>query len=172
MKKYLLPLFIFFACGNIVAQQDTLSVPIIIGYIDMDSILSIAPERVKIDKHIQAVTTEYEKEFKRMQQEYNKKVKDFLKNNEELLDAIKLARQAEITEAEKRLATYKLQYKQQVKHEQDSLNTQLQNNIDNLIKQVAKEMKITVVLDKKNTRYLSPSCIDLFPFVEKKLLKK
>ena len=138
----------------------------------MDSILGIAPERVKIDKHIQAVTTEYEKEFKRMQQEYNKKVKDFLKNNEELLDAIKLARQAEITEAEKRLATYKLQYKQQVKHEQDSLNTQLQNNIDNLIKQVAKEMKITVVLDKKNTRYLSPSCIDLFPFVEKKLLKK
>ena len=107
MKKYLLPLFIFFACGNIVAQQDTLSAPIIIGYIDMDSILSIAPERVKIDKHIQAVTTEYEKEFKRMQQEYNKKVKDFLKNNEELLDAIKLARQAEITEAEKRLATYK-----------------------------------------------------------------
>ena len=172
MRKYLLLLFVFFACGNIVAQQDTLSMPIIIGYIDMDSIVSIAPEKAKIDKHIQTITTEYEKEFKRMQQDYNKKVKDFLKNNKELLDAIKLARQAEITEAEKRLANYKIQYKQQVKHEQDSLNTQLINNIDNLIKQVAKEMKITVVLDKKNTRYLSPSCIDLFPFVEKQLLKK
>lgn len=172
MRKYLLLLFVFFACGNIVAQQDTLSMPIIIGYIDMDSIVSIAPEKAKTDKHIQTITTEYEKEFKRMQQDYNKKVKDFLKNNKELLDAIKLARQAEITEAEKRLANYKIQYKQQVKHEQDSLNTQLINNIDNLIKQVAKEMKITVVLDKKNTRYLSPSCIDLFPFVEKKLLKK
>lgn len=173
MKKLLFSAFLFFVCCNLIAQTDSLNIQSIkIGYIDMDSILNILPEKVNIDKHLQTATAEYEKEFKRMQQEYNKKVKDYLKTNSEMLDAIKLARQAEITEAEKRIAAYKIQYKQQIKHEQDSLYTQLKKGITLIINQIAKEQNITVVLDKKNTHYLAPICIDLYPFVEKKLLKK
>ena len=173
MKRFLFSAFLFFVCCNLIAQTDSLNIHSIkIGYIDMDSILNISPEKIKIDKHLQTATAEYEKEFKRMQQEYNKKVKAYLKTNSEMLDAIKLARQAEITETEKRIAAYKIQYKEQIKHERDSLFKELQKNISLIINQVAQEQNITVVLDKKSTHYLAPYCIDLYPFVEKKLLKK
>ena len=172
MKKLFFSTLLFLFAYNAIAQTDSLTPSIKIGYIDIDSILEISPEKSKIEKQIQTATAEYEKEFKRMQQEYNKKVKDYLKNNNEMLDAIKKARQAEITEAEKRLATYKIQYKEQIKHEQDSLMKALEKNISFIINQIAQEQNITIVLDKKHTHYLAPNCIDLFPFVEKKLLKK
>ncbi len=172
MKKTLFTAMLLALSFSIAAQNDSTTTTIKIGYIDSDSILNLHPQKKKIDRHLHTATTEYESEYKRMKSDYNKKVKDYLKNSGELLNSIKLARQAEITEAEKRIAAYKMQYQQQLQHERDSLMQTLQHDIAIIVNQVAVEQNITVVLDKKNALYLAPNCIDLFPFVEQKLLKK
>ncbi len=173
MKKILFTAALLTLSFSLAAQTDSTAISVVkIGYIDSDSILTLHPQKKKIDRHLQDATAEYESEYKRMKSDYNKKVKDYLKNNGELLNSIKLARQAEITEAEKRIAAYKMQYQQQLQHERDSLTRGMQHDIALIVNQVAAEQNITVVLDKKNALYLAPNCIDLFPFVEKKLLQK
>lgn len=172
MKKLLFAIVLLFVGLNAVAQNDSIPLPTVqIAYINFDSLLLSHPQKKQIDRQIQEATAEYEKEYKRMQTEYNKKVKDYLKNNGNLLETIKLARQAEITEAEKRLAQYKKQYRTQLQHESDSLTTILTTELTTLVRQVAKEQNITVVLDTKNALYLAPMCIDLYPLVEQKLKK-
>lgn len=159
-------------CTSLVHTAPLSAQGVIVAYINKDSIINVHPQKFFFDKHISDATTEYESELNRMKTDYNKKIKDYLKNNNELITTIKLARQAEITEAEKRIASYKMQYQAVLQNERDSLTKILQNDITRIINQVAKEKNITIVLDKKDALYLDSTCIDLFPLVEQKLLQK
>ena len=103
--------------------------------------------------------------------EYNKKVKDYLEKNSTFSKPIKLARQAEITETEKRIALYKQRFEEVFSKEKDSLMMPIFQEVDSLIKSTSEELNLTVVINKKELLFFSADCIDLQPIIKQKLEK-
>ena len=166
MKKTLtLLLIIFCAVGYSRAEGQ------LIGYLNSDSLFATLDEVVSVNEKIANLQVGYENEYKLMKIDYNKKVKDYIEKNATLPESIKLARQSEITETEKRIALYKQRYTAEIEHTRDSLLAPVKATFNAAIRQTAEEQHLLVILDNKQALYLSSQCINITPFVIEKLKK-
>ena len=92
--------------GSTICAQDTLR----IGYIDFEQTLAEMDAYADVQTQLAQLAKNYDDEYARMETEYNNKVKEYIVNGKNLSEPIKLARQAEITEYEERLALYHKRY--------------------------------------------------------------
>ena len=175
LKKVIVFCVILFACQNAFAQADSTKIvtsnPVKIGFVCRDSLISAHPKVAQVETSLGGLQKDFEKELKRMTSEYNKKVKDYLEKNSTFSKPIKLARQAEITETEKRIAFYKQRFEEVFSKEKDSLMMPIFQEVDSLIKSTSEELNLTVVINKKELLFFSADCIDLQPIIKQKLEK-
>ena len=68
----------------------------------------------QVEAQLSQLNALYTAEYERMTSEYNGKVKDYIAISKSLSEPIKLARQAEITEYEERMAIYKKRYTEEL----------------------------------------------------------
>lgn len=162
-RSIIISLIAFAVC--FVQAQDTIR----IAYIDKQAVIQMMPEKADIDTKLSGMTAQFESEYQRMTNEYNLKVRDYLKENKELSEPIRLARQAEITESEERAAIYKLRYTTELEKQRSTLWAPVMERMQEAIKSVAQENNITVVLDHGTPVYLAPSCMDITQLVIDKL---
>ncbi len=156
MKHFFCTLIVASLVGALSAQ-DTLR----IGYIDFEHVLSQMDEYASVQKEIDHLAKTYTDEYKRMESEYNDKVKDYITNGKTLSEPIKLAHQAEITEYEERMALYKKRYIAEIENQREAQEKPVRDKLKNAIKQVADAQKITLVLDGKTPIYATSPCVDL-----------
>ncbi|HKL95844.1 MAG TPA: OmpH family outer membrane protein [Paludibacteraceae bacterium] len=140
-----------------------------IGYIDHSLLFSKMSEVSQVEAQLSQLNALYMAEYERMTNEYNSKVKDYIAISKSLSEPIKLARQAEITEYEERMAIYKKRYTEELKKQTSILWEPIHKQVKKTIEKVAKEQFITIVLDQATPLYMSESCVDLLPFVKQEL---
>jgi len=143
--------------------------PCHIGYIDRSLLLKQMSEVVQVEAQLSQLNTLYTTEYDRMTSEYNAKVKEYMAKSKSLSEPIKLARQAEITEYEERMAIYKQRYTEEVKKQTALLWEPINNKVKKAIELVAKDNGVTLVLDQVTPLYVAASCVDLLPFVKQEL---
>ena len=161
MKRFFSVFFCLSAFLFIQAQESCK-----IGYIDRAALFTNMPEVSQVEAQLSQLNILYTKEYERMTTEYNDKVKAYMATSKSLSEPIKLARQAEITEYEERMAIYKKRYTEEIKKQ----TTLLWNPIHSKVKQaIAKTQGISIVLDQATPLYVSESCMDLLPLVKQEL---
>ena len=113
MKQITLFFLIFLSTFTLYAEQP--SNTFLVGYVDQELVISELPETTILEQKWDSQKVIYEAEYAIMQKEYNQRVKQYIELNKQMSEPIKMARQAEITEYERRLVLYKQRY-------QDHLN--------------------------------------------------
>ncbi|MGN0186835.1 MAG: OmpH family outer membrane protein [Paludibacteraceae bacterium] len=145
------------ALGSAIYAQDTLR----IGYIDFDQTLAAMEAYNDVQTQLAQLAKNYDDEYARMETEYNNKVKDYIVNGKNLSEPIKLARQAEITEYEERLALYHKRYTDDLAKQRHEREKPVREQLQAAIRQAADALHITLVLDSRTPLYVAAPYIDL-----------
>lgn len=125
-----------------------------------------------VEADLKKLKADYEEEFQTMTAAYNERVKNYLKQKNDVSEAIKLARQTEITEMESMLDLYKRRYLNELAQKRKVLTEPIVASVDEAIKAVARSLALTMVLDKVTPIYMSDDCIDITDAVSVQLSLK
>ena len=164
MKRFFSVFFCLSALLFIQAQESCK-----IGYIDRAALFTNMPEVSQVEAQLSQLNILYTKEYERMTTEYNDKVKAYMATSKSLSEPIKLARQAEITEYEERMAIYKKRYTEEIKKQTTLLWNPIHSKVKQAIETIAKTQGISIVLDQATPLYVSAACVDLLPLVKQEL---
>lgn len=174
MRKYLLLLIVLLSSVEAAYSQDSTMVATVvkIGYIDREAVVS-SIEAVKTARQkIVQLQKDYETEFDNMTKKYNQKVKQYLETKNSIPEAVKLARQTEITEMESMMSLYKQRYLADVEARRKEFVAPFYKRVDDAIVTVSKIMNLTIVFNAGQPLYLSPDCVDITPYVDELLQKQ
>ena len=166
MKRFAF-LFISVVCLlSATAQSDSI---VRIGYLNREAIVAELPQTKHLEKELDEQKNLFEKEYTIMQYEYNQKVKAYIENNKSMSEPIKLARQAEITEYEERLALYSQRYRKLLADQRAAGMNSINATMNNAISSVAQQLHLTIVFDQQTPLYTNSSCVDITDDVKQEL---
>ncbi|MGC3978899.1 MAG: OmpH family outer membrane protein [Paludibacteraceae bacterium] len=142
-----------------------------LGHVNSQEILSIMPERTEIEKKLNALQDDVEKELVKMREEYNAKVKEFVDKQATMPETIKQARQSEIVEMEQRINTFSQTAQSDLSKQYQDLTAPMIEKVKKAIGEVAAEGGYTYIFDlvSQTIVYQSPKSNDITPIVKKKL---
>lgn len=142
-----------------------------LGHVNSQEILSLMPERVTIEKTVNDLQTQWEKELAKMREEYYAKIKEFQDKQASMPESIKKARQSEIAEIEQRITTFNQTASSDLQKKQQELFTPVIEKVKAAINEVGSENGYLYIFDlsTQSIIYQSPKSNDLTPLVKKKL---
>jgi len=162
MKKLIILLMVLLPLG-VVAQEMK------IAHVNFNSILAALPEIPDYEKKMADLREMYDKELKVMNDEYTKKYEDFVRQQDELTENIKLRRMQEIQDLQERMENVVNVATQDIQQKQQELLQPLHEKVTKAIQQVADENKYSYVGDTQMFYYVGNSAIDATDQVRKKL---
>lgn len=162
MKKLIILLFMILPLGAF-AQE------VKIAYVNADQILAAMPEVKEMESKVADLNANYDKEFKQMQEEYNKKYTDLVAQQDSLTDNIKLRRQGELQDLQQRIESLLEVAKQDIGKKQQEWFAPIQKKVQDAIKAVGDEKGYTYIINPQVLLYTGPSAVDATPFVKAKL---
>lgn len=162
MKKFVVLLLILLPLG-VVAQEAKIAI------VNTVEIFNAMPEVSDVENQLAALNEQYEKEFKVMQDEYNKKFAEYVEQRDSLTDNIRLRREQEIQDLETRIQNFVPVAQQELQKKQGELYTPIQEKLQNAIKSVGEEKGYTYILNPQVLLYTGNSAIDATSFVKAKL---
>lgn len=162
MKKFIVLLLILLPLG-VVAQELKIAV------VNAGEIFTMMPEYSDVEMQTAALNEQYEKEFKVMQDEYNKKFAEYVEQRDSLTDNIRLRREQEIQDLENRIQNFVPVAQQEMQKKQQELLAPIQEKLHNAIKAVGQEKGYTFILNPQVLLYQSDNAVDATPFVKAKL---
>lgn len=165
--RYLLFVALYLLTFSLKAQ-DSISV-FKIGYIDRNLFIQTMPETREALQKLDRLKAEYESEFNLMSENYNEKVRVYLETKDSLPEALKLARQTEITELEYTIDLYKRRYLSELEKTKELLMSPIYNSVDEAIRNVANILNLTIVFDQGTPLYMSDCCVDITDAVSMQL---
>jgi len=141
------------------------------GHIDTQSVYNAMPEKATIEKTLQDLATNYEKELNGMREEYNKKLKDFVDKKDSMPQSVLQARQSEIVDMEQRISTLNQTAQTDLQKKQQELVQPLVEKIKKAINEVGLENGFIYIFDLQVPAiiYHSDQSVDVLPLVKKKL---
>lgn len=140
-----------------------------IAYVQVGEVFSLMPEVKEVDSKLAAERAAYEKEFKQLTDEYQKKFSDYVAQQDSLTENIKLRRQQELQDMNVRMENFQQQAEQGMAKLQQELLGPVQKKLQDAIKAVAEEKGYTYIIDPQALLYVAPNAIDATPFVKAKL---
>ncbi|MCX8057567.1 MAG: OmpH family outer membrane protein [Ignavibacteria bacterium] len=138
---------IIFLSITLYAQQPQLKV----GVVDSEIILSQLPEYKKAQDQLNEIVKKWQAELDSLSMEYQERLENYRKQEAMMTDDVKLKEQQEIMKLEQEIYTFRQRkFGQQgdFAMEQEKLLSPIKQNIIKAIEKVAKEEKVTLVLDK------------------------
>jgi len=142
-----------------------------LGHVNSQEILTIMPERADIEKKINDLQSQWEKELVKMREEYNSKIKEYQEKQATMPESIKQARQSEISEIEQRITTFQQTAYTDLQKKQQEFFAPVVDKVKKAITEVSAEGNYTYVFDlsTQSIIYQSPKSNDLTGAVKKKL---
>jgi len=142
-----------------------------LGHVNSQEILTLMPERAVIEKTINDLQSQWEKELVKMREEYYAKVKEFQDKQATMPESIKSARQGEISEIEQRISTFNQTATTDLQKKQQELFTPVIDKVKKAINEVGSENGYLYIFDlsTQSIIYQSPKSNDVTPQVKKKL---
>ena len=172
IKKVLSPLFflILTIILNTASAQDLIK----IGTINSKELLEFVPGKKEATKAIEDLNQKYKNELSLMQNDYNNKYTDFLANQNNLAESIKLRRMQELYELEQNINKF-IKIAQEDVSSQENLKIEpLKTALDNAIKEVGTEQNFTCIYDMSNPTisFVTPNAIDANSLVKVRLQRR
>ena len=167
LKKSVLVLFLtfpFFAFA-----QNT---QVKLGHLDVQALFTSLPEVAAIETTMKQQTEQHEKEMKRMEDEYNRKLAEFQEGQDKWDDTIKKNRVEELQTLQTKMQNYFQSAQQSLQKRQEELQTPLRDKIMKAINQVGTEDGFLYIYDANMLLFKSEQSIDVTPLVKKKLEAK
>lgn len=144
--KLILPLFLFITSA-IYSQQPQVK----IGVVDSEIILSQLPEYKQAQDKLNEIVKKWQAELDSLSMNYQEKLDNYRKQEAMMTEEVKLKEQQDLMKLEQEIYNFRQRkFGQQgdFAMEQDRLLSPIKQNIIKAIEKVAKEEKVTLVLDK------------------------
>ncbi len=142
------------------------------GNINMGEVFESMPERAVVQKEMEELQAKYETELSKMGDEYQKKVNDYLAEQDKLEKNIAEARAQEIDQLQQRIQNFREMAAKDLQTQQQSKVAPIIEKINKAIQAVGEKEGFTYIFDlsQGNILYASPSqCVDVLPLVKKEL---
>lgn len=162
MKKLVIFLLMMFPLG-LFAQESKIAI------VNTAEVMQAMPEFADMQKQMQEMEANYQKELKVMSDEYNKKYADFIAQQDSLTENIRLRRMQELEDINQRSQNFIQVSQQDFNKKQGELLTPIQEKLRNAIAAVGKENGYLYILDPQIVLYKSDTAIDATAQVKAKL---
>ena len=142
------------------------------GNINMGEVFEAMPERAVVQKEMEDLQAKYENELSKMGDEYQKKVNDYLAEQDKLEKSIADARAQEIEQLQQRIQNFREMAAKDLQGQQQNKVQPIIEKINKAIQAVGEKEGFTYIFDlsQGNILYASPSrCVDVLPLVKKEL---
>lgn len=142
------------------------------GNINMSEVFEAMPEKAQVQKEMEALQAKYETELSKMGDEYQKKVNDYLAEQEGLEKNIAEARAQEIDQLQQRIQNFREMAAKDLQTQQQTKVQPIIEKINKAIRAVGEKEGFTYIYDlsQGNILYYSQTqCIDVLPLVKKEL---
>ena len=162
MKKLVIFLLMMLPLG-LFAQESKIAI------VNTAEVMQAMPEFADMQKQMQEMEANYQKELKVMSDEYNKKYADFIAQQDSLTENIRLRRMQELEDIQQRSQNFIQVSQQDFQKKQGELLTPIQEKLRNAIAAVGKENGYLYILDPQIVLYKSDTAIDATAQVKAKL---
>lgn len=162
MKKLVIFLLMMFPLG-LFAQESKIAI------VNTQEVMMAMPEFTDMQKQMQEMEANYQKELKVMSDEYQKKYSDFIAQQDSLTENIRLRRMQELDDINQRSQNFIQVSQQDFQKKQNELLTPIQEKLRNAIAAVGKENGYLYILDPQIVLYKSDTAIDATAQVKAKL---
>ncbi|WP_080905282.1 OmpH family outer membrane protein [Parabacteroides sp. Marseille-P3160] len=162
MKKLIVLLCLIFPMGMF-AQE------VKIAYVNTQEVFTAMPEVSTVESQLADMNQKYEAEFKKMQEEYQKKYADFTSQQDSLTENIKLRRMQELEDLRTRIQNFVPVAQEDMQKKGQELYAPIQKKMQDAIKAVGDEKGYAYILNPEILLYKGASSIDATPFVKAKL---
>lgn len=168
MKKIKVLFFFVLALGfNLCLSAQNMK----IGYVDSADVMSVMPERTKVEQDLQVYYGELQTELQAMATEYQNKMKDYEANVNTMSNLVRQSKEKEIMDLQGRIQEFQNNAEVSFEEKRIELLTPVIEKIQNAVNAVGKEKGFTYVLDKSvgAVVYIGDDAIDITPDVKSKL---
>ena len=162
MKKLVIFLLMMLALGLFAQESKT-------AIVNTQEVMMAMPEFTDMQKQMQEMEANYQKELKVMSDEYEKKYSDFIAQQDSLTENIRLRRMQELEDIQQRSQNFIQVSQQDFQKKQGELLTPIQEKLRNAIAAVGKENGYLYILDPQIVLYKSDTAIDATAQVKAKL---
>lgn len=139
------------------------------GHVNTQEVFAQMPGLQEVRQKMDTLQGQYEGQIANMQEEFQKKLADYQKNEATLAEAVKTIRQQELGEMEQRIQLFYQTAQQDIQKKQQELLAPLHEKLSKSIQQVGEENGYTYIFDNAAMLYISPDANDVTPLVKKKL---
>lgn len=139
------------------------------GTIDVNAIFTAMPETTAAQTQLQEVSKKFEAEYKKLEEEVNKKVQEFQALAADTPQSIKDRRQQEIQELAQKVETFQNTASQDIQRQQQQLMAPIQQKITDAIKAVGQEGSYTFIFENGMAAFQGADVVDVTPAVKAKL---
>ena len=139
------------------------------GTIDVNAIFTAMPETTAAQTQLQEVSKKYGAEYKKLEEEVNKKVQEFQALAADTPQSIKARRQQEIQELAQKVETFQNTASQDIQRQQQQLMAPIQQKITDAIKAVGQEGSYTFIFENGMAAFQGTDVVDVTPAVKAKL---
>ena len=169
MKRFsftILVIALFLFSGSAVAQSN-----LKFGHINGQELLSLMPERDSAEAMLRAYGNDLSEQIEELHVEYNTKVQNYMQRRNSLSEAIREARERELTELQQRIQEFEATAQQDYQRMQGEIMRPLIEKADTAIKKVAKQQGFLYIFDVSvgSVVYFSEASVDILPLVKKEL---
>jgi outer membrane protein len=161
-------IFSFLLMASFASAQD-----LKFGHINVQQLLAGLPEKLDADKAIQAEAKVLQDRRNVMQEEAEKKFKEYLAQRDSLPELVRATMEKEIQDIQQRLENYDMLAQQNLNKKQQDLYQPLLEKIQKAIDEVGQEQGLIYIFDVSSqvVLYHSTSSVDCEPLVKAKLVK-
>ncbi|AYL97038.1 OmpH family outer membrane protein [Mucilaginibacter celer] len=141
-----------------------------IGHINFNQLIDLMPETKTVSTSLQAYQKTFIDQMTTMNNEYQGKVKEYTEKRATMTDAVRAAKESELTDMQKRMNDYQNNAQQQVDAKRQELGKPIIDKATTAVQAVAKEKGYAYVLDSSQiTLLVSPDADDLMAAAKLKL---
>ena len=172
MKKILI---LIFACLALTVQaQESFSL-VKIGVLSYTKALEALPDYAVTQQRLADLRAQYEKELKRVEDDFNRKYEEFLDGQKDFPKTILLKRQTELRELMERNVAFKVNSRRELAEAEAAALLPLKEQLNDVLAKVAAENGLILIvnIDGDACPFIAPSLkVDAMPLVIEKLRVK
>ena len=141
------------------------------GTVNTQEIFNLMPDKVTAENTLKGVSEKYEAEFKKLQDEFNKKYTEFQALDENTPQSIKDSRARELQENSQKIQNFQQMAAQDIQKQQEALLAPITEKLQQAIQSVGKENSFTFIYDLSipSVVYYGAPAEDVTPLVKAKL---
>lgn len=139
------------------------------GVVNADEIISGLPEFTKMQEQIAEASKRYEDEFKKLQEEMDKKYTEFQALASDTPDSIKERRLAELQELDQKMQQFRNTAQQDLQRQQQTLMAPIEQKLIDAIKAVGSEGNYTFIFQEGMAVFSGKDVVNVTNEVKAKL---